>query len=127
MQKKHDAILKNKRNNKSMPLNIEVCDTFHSRARGLMFRKKAVPLLFEFDTPARHAIHSFFVLFEFDAIYLDENWKVVDIFEHIQSFCPFISPTSHVKYLLELPCGMIKKVSAKKGDEIKITWGKWHG
>lgn len=127
MAKKHDAILKDRRTGKSIPLSIEVCDTFHARARGLMFRRKAVPLLFEFEYPARHAIHSFFVPFKFDAIYMDENWEVTDIFKEIKSFVPYISPRSHVKYLLELPCGMIGKINAKVGDELKITWGKWHG
>jgi uncharacterized membrane protein (UPF0127 family) len=41
-------------------INVIECKTFFSKFRGLMFRKKSLPLLFVFKNPTREGIHSFF-------------------------------------------------------------------
>ncbi|MBI2079205.1 DUF192 domain-containing protein [Candidatus Micrarchaeota archaeon] len=64
---------------------------------------KILDLLFSFPKKGFWSIHSFFVFFEFDAIYLDENRKIVDIIRGIKPFTPNISNTSAAKYLLEIP------------------------
>lgn len=85
-----------------------------------MFRKKCASLLFTFDWPDKHSIHSFFVAFPFDAIYLDERGKVADIFCSVPPFSPLITPRSPVRCLLELPPGSAKKLSARIGDSLLI-------
>jgi len=98
--------------------NFEIADSPISRARGLMFRRKPVSILFKFDYAARHAIHSFFVFFPFDAIYLDAGMRVVSLFHHIPPLTPYLSPSSPARYLLEAPAGTIKKYKIRIGDKL---------
>ncbi len=71
---------------------------------GLMFvrRKKARALLFEFKKPARLAIHSCFVFFPFEAIWVDENNKIIS-FSTIKPFRAGISPRKPFCKLIEIP------------------------
>lgn len=88
--------------------------------RGLMFRQKCAALLFSFDWSDRHAIHSFFVAFPFDALYLDEQGRVADAFESVPPFSAPFSPRAPARYLLELPPGSIRKLSLRPGRLLRI-------
>jgi uncharacterized membrane protein (UPF0127 family) len=88
--------------------------------RGLMFRKRCAPLLFAFDWEDRHSIHSFFVAFPFDAIYLDGRGRVADVFESVPPFTPLLTPRSPGRYLLELPPGSARKLSVRIGDQLYL-------
>ena len=99
---------------------FEICDTFHSRMRGLMFRKKPAYLFFKFDLEDLNPIHSFFVLFPFDAVYLNSDYEIVALFKDVQPFTPYIEPAQVNKYLLEAPAGFIKSLCLSKGDKLKI-------
>ncbi len=82
-----------------------------------MFRSRPACILFKFDFNARHPIHSFFVGFPFDAVYLDENQRVVDVFERVPSFVPALAPRAPAKFLLELPAGRVRKHKISIGDK----------
>ncbi len=110
---------------KSISLSLERASTPASRMRGLMFRKKCAPLLFDFSADGIWPIHSFFVAFPFDAIYLDSSMKVADVFEAVPPFQLFIQPKSPCRYLLELPQGSARKLGANKGDKFAIGREKW--
>lgn len=79
--------------------NYEEAVLFSKQIIGLMFSTKR-NLLFTFYNLGRHEIHSFFVFFSFDAIYLDENMKVVEILR----IKPFQVRANKIpaKYLLEI-------------------------
>jgi len=96
----------------------EIADTPSARARGLMFRKKPKRILFRFGKPGRYSIHSFFVAFPFDAIYLDCEMRVLEKYLSVQPFVPLLVPKKHACYLLELPEGEGKKL--KLGEKIII-------
>lgn len=106
---------------KSIAFDLEMASTPGARLRGLMFRKKCIPLLFTFDSEGNWPIHSFFVAFPFDAIYLSSEKRVTGVFSSVQPFLPHVAPPLPSKYLLELPEGSAKKLSAKIGD--KFDWG----
>lgn len=97
-----------KRTSKSNPKHMtksvhidEIADSFFSMLKGLMFRKERVNILFVFRREGIHPIHSFFVLYEFDAVYLDNDFKVVEIFRNIRPFRT-VSPSKPSMYLLEI-------------------------
>ncbi|MEM3372767.1 MAG: DUF192 domain-containing protein [Candidatus Aenigmatarchaeota archaeon] len=94
--------------NNNSSIKAELCDNQFSRARGLMFRKKPERLFFVFDEEKIYPIHSFFVFFVFDAIYIDKNFRVVEIYEAVEPFS-FISPKNKAMYLLEAEKGFCKK------------------
>jgi len=75
--------------------------TLSAKLRGLMFRKKIVPILFDFHLDDIHPIHSFFVRFPFYAIYLSSSGKVVDKFR-VVPFEAHRQNSNSARYLLEI-------------------------
>lgn len=70
---------------------------------GLMFRKKKTEnLFFSFDKKTSIKIHSFFVFFNFLAIWLDTKNKVID-FKIIKPFTIAVKPKEPFRKLIELP------------------------
>ncbi len=104
----------------SLSLSLEPAVTMSARMRGLMFRQKPASLLFAFDWTDRHSIHSFFVAFPFDAIYLDERGAVADVFSSVPPFTPLLIPRAPARYLLELASGDAAKLGARTGDRLEI-------
>ncbi len=97
---------------------------FWSRLRGLMFRKnRDIIIIFSMEKPERTgaSIHSFFVFFTFDLIFLDENGTVMEKYT-VKPFTPNITPKNKVKYILELPEGMGKMFPlGEKIDILNLT------
>ena len=79
---------------------VEVCESFFEKARGLMFRKKPGNLLFEFKKPTRMAIHSLFCK-PFKAVWMMDN-KIVEERE-IKPFIFSIKPRTEFNKLIEMP------------------------
>lgn len=93
--------------------------TLLQKILGLMFKRKAFPLLFEFDSQGvrRNAIHSFFCP-PFDAVFLDGRKRVVCIFKQIKPYRLFIEPCKPAAFLIELPPGESAKVRVGQ----KLSW-----
>jgi len=81
--------------------DYEICSSFFSKTRGLMFRKKSKPLLFLFDEPTRIPIHSFFVRFPFIAVWF-LNGKPVDKML-VMPWRFSVVPRTQFDMLLEIP------------------------
>jgi len=99
--------------------NAEIADTFLKRLIGLLNRKslkKGEALILQ----PSNCIHSFFMRFTIDVIFLDKNGKIVGI---LPSFKPFhLSPIFFTAYLaIELPENTLKLTQTQPGDIIKIT------
>ena len=88
---------------KKFKIKAKVCGCFQ-RIRGLMFRKKenAETLLFEFSKPIKMKIHSFFVFFDFIAIWFDKKGKIIEA-RIIKPFTFCASPKKFYFKLLEIP------------------------
>ncbi len=113
----------NKTRGSAVEENPIIANSFFTRLRGLMFRAKFPrTMLFVFPEISirRNSIHSFFVFFEFDAVYLDEEKKVIDIFERVRPFTFYIEPKKPSAYLLELEAGAVKRLKIGIGDQIEF-------
>lgn len=100
----------------------EWADNSLKRAKGLMFRKelkKALIFPMNGETKIGAAIHSIFVFFPFDVVWLDRNKKVVAL-RTVGPFRLFESPGTKASYLIELPAGSIVKAGVKLGDRINF-------
>jgi len=89
----------------------------------LMLRRKIKkPILFVFPRSSRlgSAIHSFFVFTPFDAVFLDERKRIIDVRSDVKPFIPLIVPRAAAKYLIEGPAGWAKKRRLKLGGEDRI-------
>ncbi|MBU0957798.1 MAG: DUF192 domain-containing protein [Nanoarchaeota archaeon] len=72
------------------------------KIKGLMFTTSlTTPLLFDFQTPTKTSIHSFFVFYSFLAIWLNEN-KIID-FKIVHPFKLAVSPKKPFTRLIEIP------------------------
>ncbi|NYZ78902.1 DUF192 domain-containing protein [Candidatus Micrarchaeota archaeon] len=91
------------------------------RIRGLMFRRSIKkPLLFIMPTESREfsTIHSFFVFFPFDAIFLDSKGVVIDMKSGIKPFMLNITPKKPAKYIVEMKAGEAKRRGIKIGSRL---------
>ncbi|MDO8340102.1 MAG: DUF192 domain-containing protein [Candidatus Burarchaeum sp.] len=117
------ARIYNRTRNEALADSAELADTFFSRARGLMFRRRIEkPLIFIFDEGQEKnmracAIHSLFVFFSFSAIYLDAKKRVVDV-RVCGPFFSFMMPRSECAYLIEGEPGLTGKVGV--GDVLEF-------
>lgn len=105
----------------SLEEEFEIADTMLKRARGLIFRRKIEkPLLFILPSESRKfsAIHSFFVAFPFDAVFLNSKGIVVDIRENIQPFALKITPTKPAKYIIEFRAGEARRRKIRIGSKL---------
>ena len=85
---------------KNVKMIIGECNNLISQTRGLMFRKKSLPLLFSFKRPVKMSIHSFFCV-PFYAIWF-QNGKIIDeklVYPWKFSICP----KQKFDKLLEIP------------------------
>jgi len=104
-------------------LEKELADDPLKRVRGLMFRRrldKALLFVLPEETKMGAAIHSYFVFFPFDIIWLNRDKKIVDM-RTVRPFRLFEAPGKRAKYFIELPAGSIKKAKIKIGDKINLN------
>lgn len=79
------------------------CSSILSQIRGMMFRDKVIPLVFIFSKERRLRLHSFFCK-EMDLVFLDANYKVVEVKKNWKPFSFYVSKKK-AKVLIELPIG----------------------
>lgn len=109
-----------KKQNKVLFSDVKYCDDFFSNLKGLMFSKKltkdqGIILVAAKQSKLYSAIHMFFVFFSIYAIFLDKEYKIVDI-KKACSFAPLIIPEKPSKYVLEIAT----KKDLKIGDKLAI-------
>ncbi len=101
----------------------EVADTFFSRLRGTMFKKKLGKGLILKLPGARSrsgsTIHMFFVRFPLDIVFTDSDKNVVDTV----SINPWktYTPKKPAKYVIEMEKGTIKNSKTEIGDKIDFV------
>ncbi len=69
--------------------------------------------------PSTNAIHTFFVRFPLDVVFLDKDYKVIQVVEGLRpwSFSPIVWKAKHT---LELPAGSIKRHKLEINDKIYL-------
>ena len=107
------------KNNQVICENLKLANDVFSRMVGLLGKKT-------FDTfdglllsPCAQ-IHSIGMKFKFDAVYLDNTYRVVALYKNIEKnrIMPY---NIAVKNVLELPCGTIENKKLEIGDVFKIS------
>jgi uncharacterized membrane protein (UPF0127 family) len=111
--------LSNLSKKKSERVHMEVANTGLSHMRGLMFRGRIIPILFEFGYVGRFPIHSYFVVGEFDAIYLSKDGTVVEAYRKIPPSTALVSPQRDAAYLIELPPELTDRLKIEEGDRLE--------
>ncbi|MEM3154004.1 MAG: DUF192 domain-containing protein [Candidatus Woesearchaeota archaeon] len=109
----------NKTKNSVLADSFEECVTFWQQTRGMMFRKKVVPLVFKFPKEQKVKLHSWFCPGNIDLVFLDENWEVVETFPEWEPGSSYESKRPCL-FLLELPAGTIFRTGTQAGDVVHI-------
>jgi uncharacterized membrane protein (UPF0127 family) len=95
----------------------EIASTVWRRTRGLLGRKELPQdegILLE---PAP-SIHSAFMRFEFDAVFLDRDLKVIKVVERIRPFRAHAA--RHARKVLELAAGEARRRGVQVGDTLAM-------
>src|SRR3989344_1992310 len=85
---------------------FEICETVWQKTRGMMFRKKTVPLVFKFSKKQIIRLHSWFCPGPIDLIFLNDAWEVTELKSEWQQKKSYTSQNKAM-FLLELPAGTI--------------------
>lgn len=101
-----------------LSLNVKAADTTFSRLKGLIGKLKLRSDEGLWVVPSQ-GVHTIGLLFPLDLIYLDENYHVIHLVEHIPSFRigPF---KAHAQSVLELPTHTIYSSNTQTGDQLVI-------
>lgn len=106
----------NARTGRDVAHKARLAENFWTRAVGLIGKQsfdKGEGLIF----PRCNSVHTFFMRFSLDLIFVNKDGVVTSIIENIQKWriSPFISGTSKV---IELPTGTIKDSGTMIGDKL---------
>lgn len=96
---------------------VILANTFWTRLRGLIGRRRLAPAEALWLRPC-NGVHTFWMLFAIDAIFLDRELRVVKLVENLRPFCVTL-PHSQARSVLELPAHTITRAALKVGDRLR--------
>ncbi len=107
-------------------LLLEVADTDALRLQGLSLHKPLAPnegMLFVYQSDGQHSIWMKDMLFSIDIIWLDSEYRIVDVKERAspESYPEVFTPSVPVRYALELSAGFFVEHKLKKGDKLELV------
>lgn len=96
-------------------------DTFRQRLRGLLGRRGLSLEEGLLLTPC-HAIHTFFMRFPIDILFLDADGRVVAAVQDLPPWRFKAAPGARA--VLELPAGTVARTGVREGERITFVGGK---
>lgn len=110
--------LTNKTKNKTLATHLDVASNFSTRAKGLLGKD---------NLPQGHAllikncssIHTFFMKFDLDVIFVDRNLKVTSIHTNIPAW-RLVIPRWGSKDVIEMASGQLSSAIVETGDELYV-------
>jgi uncharacterized protein len=103
---------------RTLPYSINLADSFFKRLKGLMFRKDQLVKEGLWIIPC-NSIHMCFMHFDIDAIFLDEEGRIVKMVEKLKPW-RFVKPIKNAYSVIELPAGTVKNLGLTHGEIIKL-------
>lgn len=95
----------------------ETADTAATRNKGLLGRACLPPGGGMWIVPCE-SVHTFFMKFPLDLVYLDRNKKVKKVRSHVRPWRLSACLSAHS--ILELPAGTIKSTLTQRGDQLEL-------
>ena len=117
-QKRRHVFVYNKTKETFLAFRVEVCDSILGRLRGLLGKRSLKPDSGVWIVPA-NAIHTVGMLFSFDLVLIDKNFKVVGLRELVRPF-RITMPERGAESVLELPAHSIFRSRTQIGDQLQI-------
>ena len=116
--KQRHVFVYNKTRETFLSFRVRVCDSVIGRMVGLLGRRSLPPDGGAWIVPA-NSIHTIGMLFSFDLILIDKNFKVVGLRELIRPF-RITWPRRAAESVLELPAHTIFRSRTQIGDQLLI-------
>ena len=109
----------NKNNGKILADNLKIADNFFKRLQGLLGKNSFNEGDGLHIIPCT-SIHSFFMKFRFDAIFLNKNNEIVYLIQNMPAWR--VSKICFSGYsVVELPSGVIKETEISIGDVLEFS------
>jgi hypothetical protein len=99
--------------------DVALANTFLKRLRGLMFRRPLAAAEAIWLRPC-NGVHTFWMLFAIDVIFLDQQLRIVKLVENMRPF-RVTSPHFAARSVVEMPAHTISRSSLKVGDQLEIV------
>jgi len=116
--KQRDVFVYNKTKETFLAFRVKVADSIFGRLIGLLGRRSLQPDSGVWIVPA-NAIHTIGMLFTFDLVLVDKNFKVVGLRELVRPF-RITMPERKAESVLELPAHTIFRSRTQIGDQLLI-------
>lgn len=117
-RKSRDVFVYNKTKETFLAFRVNVADSILSRLVGLLGKRSLKPDSGVWIVPS-NAIHTIGMLFPFDAVLIDKDFKVVGIRELLKPF-RIVWPNLRAESVIELPAHTIFKSRTEVGDQLVI-------
>jgi len=109
-----------------LPLKVEIVSTDEGKRQGLSGRISLASdqgMLFVFDRPQVHSFWMKDMHFPIDMIWLDENYRVVDVTHDAQpsSYPATFSPKIPAQYVLEVNAGLAESFNVGVGTLLSFS------
>jgi uncharacterized membrane protein (UPF0127 family) len=108
-------------------LYVEIADNDEKRSLGLMFRKylpDSMGMLFIFDSSGIYPFWMKNTYIPLSIAFIDENYKIIDIFDLEPLDETPIFPLKKFKYALEVNRNWFKRNDIRVGDKVKFMFLK---
>ena len=100
----------------TLATSVRLANTSLARLRGLMFTR-CLPAGAGLWLRPCQSIHSFWMFYSIDAIFLDRNLRIVKLVANLRPF-RLTAPKFSAHSVLELPPGTIERHGLKVGDQL---------
>lgn len=97
---------------------LEIAQTFSSRLKGLLGRS-SLSADQGLWIQRCNSIHTFFMRFEIDCIFLDEQMRVKKVVSQVKPNT-FVLPVKGAKTTLELSAGLAQRLNIQTGDILHV-------
>jgi uncharacterized protein len=104
-------------NEQALPLQLKKAETYLQRLKGWMFKTSVSNKEALWIEPC-NSIHTFFMKFVIDAVFVDRNGKVISCCEYLLPRRGRVMLRSHA--VIELHAGMIAQLNIKLNDVLTI-------
>lgn len=111
-------VLKSESRNQQLISDLQVATGFYARGKGLLGRKSlgADQALW---IHACNSIHTFFMQFTIDCVFLDKKMRVKAIYSEVRPF-RMVWPVWGARSVIEFPAGRAQELGLKVGEQLHV-------
>jgi len=99
---------------------VALANTFFKRLRGLMFRRRRLAPAEALWLRPSNGVHTFWMLFAIDVIFLDHELRIVKLVENMRPF-RVTRPHLAARSVLEMSAHTISRAALKVGDQLEVV------